>query len=205
MLYLTGVITLANADPDAKFKSEVCTKFAAAIKERISNLPASAEDVRDQLLQELELELVQDEINKATHRDLKDDLGRRLIASGFGQLISFGQPVDELVKESRKRRRIANAALTVALEYERFANELLAIRPLDTSVITNHISRWTERNVAIRRTALSTIAVTETFLLLAAWLIVFLTPVNWTVGIIVTIGVLAGGWWTYRRLDPHDN
>lgn len=196
---------MANADPDAKFKSEVCAKFAAAIKERMPNLPASAEDVRDQLLQELELELVQDEINKATHRDLKDDLGRRLIASGFGQLISFGQPVDELVKESRKRRRITNAALAVALEYERFANELLAIRPLDASVITNHISRWTERNVAIRRTALSTIAVTETFLLLAAWLIVLLTPVNWTVGIIVTIGVLVGGWWTYHRLDPHDH
>jgi hypothetical protein len=196
---------MASAESDIEFKSEICAKFAAVIKARIPNLPASIKDVRDHLLQDLELELVQDEIDRATHREFKDDLGRRLIASGFGQLISFGQPVDELVKESRQRRRITNAALTVALEYERFANELLAKRRPDTSVITNHFSRWDERNVRIRRTALSSIAVAESFLLLAAWLIVFLTPVHWTVGIVVTIGILVGGWWTYHRFDPHDH
>ena len=184
---------------------EPCAQFAAVIKVRIPNLPASVEDVRDQLLQHLELELVQDEIDRETHREFKDDLGRRLIASGFGRLISFGQPVDELVKESRQRRRITNAALTVAREYERFANELLVKRPPDTSIITDHFSRWNERNVRIRRTALSSIAVAETFLLLATWLTVLLTHVNWAVGIALTIGILVGGWWAYHRFDPHDH
>jgi hypothetical protein len=193
------------SDSDREFKLEICTQFAAAVKERIPSIPFSLDDIRDQLLRDLELELIQDEIDRVTNREAKDDLARLLATSAFGHLISFGQPVEELVKMSRQKRRIVNAIIAVTQEYELHAADLLKTPFPTTGAIANHYSRWAERSSRARRTALFNIACVDVVLVIITWLAALLTPLNWVLGLSITLGLVAGGWWTFHRFDPHDH
>jgi hypothetical protein len=193
------------SDSNREFKFEVCTQFAAGVKERIPSLPFSLDYVRDQLLRDLELELIQDEIDRVTNREVKDDLARRLGTLAFGHLISFAQPVEELVKMSRQKRRIVNALITVTQEYELYAADLLETPFPTTGAITNHYSRWAERSSRARRTALFNIACVAVVLVIVTWLAVLLTSLDWVLGLSITLGLAAGGWCAFHRFDPYDH
>lgn len=194
-----------DSDPDAELKVELCTQLADIINEREPGFWPNADVIRDQLLAELRRELLWDQPKLAELRKGQDELFKLMSTSAFGKLIVFGQPIDELVKDSRHRRRITNAAIAVAVEFEKYTAELKARPYVTVEAMVNHFSREAERSFQARHGAFIRICFWCFCVLVAIWLLVALTPMTWLVGLWASLGVPVGGWWAIRHFDPNDH
>jgi hypothetical protein len=191
-----------DADPDAELKTEICAQLAEIIINRVPGISEvfDVKSVQRDLLTGLQLELVQDKIDRQLHHREKDELFSLAARSAFGHLISFGKPVEELVKDGQLRRRILDAALVVAQDQERTYAGLIKSADYD---ITQEIESGTTRVVCARRRARSRAHSYFVVVVTGVWLAVAFTPLAWEYGVFMTIGAAGGTWWAKKSFNPY--
>jgi hypothetical protein len=188
-----------DADPDAELKLEICHKLAISLNERLPGVPGGIETIYKQLLSSLDLELVEDQIDRVLHRRDKDRLFHLAIRLAIGGLRVFGRPIDELAKEAKRRKRIMDAAMIVATETEEFFAGLMeAPRTYD---ITIGIERGTRRIVRARRLALIRAHLLFWSTVVVVSLAVTFTVLSWMYGLLITLVVGGLTWWSYRSFN----
>jgi hypothetical protein len=191
-----------DADPDAELKTEICAQLAEIIINRVPGISKifDVNSVQRHLLTGLQLELVQDTIDRRLQHREKDELISFAAKSAFGHLIAFGMPVEELVKDSKRRRRILDAALVVAEDEERTYAGLMKSADYD---ITQEIESGTTRAVRARRRARSRAHFYFVVVVTGVWLAVVFTPLAWEYGVFMTIGAAGGTWWAKKSFNPY--
>lgn len=190
-------------EKEERFRRELSRELARLIQQRIPDLPVPLEMIQRRVHTNLRSEMFEYDLTQRSPGKELAEIRESMMGSVLGIITHFGENIDELVSDERKRRRVVNAAVQAAADAEYDFIEMMREGP-DWD-ITASIERRT--NKIVRQHSIqhqvfvySSIAGVAILAIIAAFSLI---PWIWAVIIAVcwVIGVRAGT----RFLDIHDH
>lgn len=191
-------------DDDDKYRRYMSRKMAELIVQRLPGLTISVDLVEQQVYTNLLDELFDYDMTQRSPKKELDEIRDSIVKSLLGVLPTFGESIDELTEEGRKRRRIVNAAIRAAADAEYDFAEMIRVGVHNWDV-TGPIERRTTHIVRMNRLRLRIfmlLSITGVGLLGAA---VWLSWLSWITGIVTAVCWIIGVRSGTRLIDVHDH
>jgi len=190
-------------EKEEKFRRELSRELARLIQERLPDLPVPLELIQRRVHTKLRSEMLEYDLTQRSPNKELAEMREAITGSVLGILTHFGENIDELVDDERKRRRVTNAAIQAAADVEYDFIEMMREGP-DWD-ITASIERRT--NKVIRQHSIqhqvfvySSIAGVAILAVIAG-----LSLISWIVALIIAVGWVVGVRAGTRFLDIHDH
>jgi hypothetical protein len=190
-------------EKEEKFRRELSWELGRMIQERLPDLPVPLELIQRRVHTKLRSEMLEYDLTQRSPNKELAEMREAITGSVLGILTHFGENIDELVDDERKRRRVTNAAIQAAADVEYDFIEMMREGPNWNATAsierrTNKIVRQhsVQRQVFVYSSiaGVAILAVIAGFSLIS-WIVALIIAVGWV------IGVRAGT----RFLDIHDH
>jgi hypothetical protein len=197
-------------EKEERFRRDLSWELARLISQRLPDLPVPLEmvqcDVHTNLLEEmLEYDLTQ----RSPSKELAE-IRESIMGSVLGILTHFGENIDELVSDERKRRRVINAAVQAAADAEFNLIEMMREGP-DWD-LTASIERKTTiivRRHRLQRQVFAYVSIAGVgviaIIAILITIIVGFSLISWTAAVLIAVGWVIGVRSGTRFLDIHDH
>jgi hypothetical protein len=190
-------------EKEERFRRELSWKLARLIQQRLPDLPVPLEMVQRRVYTNLRSEMFEYDLTQRSPDKELAEIRESIMGSVLGILTHFGENIDELVSDERKRRRVSNAAVQAAADAEYDFIEMMREGP-DWD-ITASIERRT--NKIVRRHSIqhqvfvySSIAGVGIIAVIAAF-----SLISWIWAILIAVGWVIGLRSGTRFLDVHNH
>lgn len=190
-------------EKEEKFRRELSWELARLIQRRLPDFPVPLELIQRRVHTKLRSEMLEYDLTQRSPNKELAEMHEAITGSVLGILTHFGENIDELVDDERKRRRVTNAAIQAAADAEYDFIEMMREGP-DWD-ITASIERRT--NKVIRQHAIqhqvfvySSIAGVAILAVIAG-----LSLISWIVALTIAVGWVVGVRAGTRFLDIHDH
>jgi uncharacterized protein YhaN len=186
-----------------KFRQELSWELARLIQGRLPDLPVPLGLIQRRVHTKLRSEMLEYDLTQRSPNKEMAEMREAITGSVLGILTHFGENIDELVDDERKRRRVTNAAIQAAADAEYDFIEMMREGP-DWDA-TASIERRT--NKVIRQHSIQNQVFVYSSIAGVAILAVIagLSLISWIVALIIAAGWVIGIRAGTRFLDIHDH
>ncbi len=190
-------------EKEEKFRRELSWELARLIQGRLPDLPVPLELIQRRVHANLRSEMLEYDLTQRSPSKELAEMREAVTGSVLGILTHFGENIDELVDDERKRRRVTNAAIQAAADAEYDFIEMMREGP-DWD-ITASIERRT--NKVVRQHSIQQQVFVYSSIAGVAILAVIagLSLISWIVALIIAVGWVIGIRAGTRFLDIHDH
>jgi hypothetical protein len=105
-------------EKEERFRRELSAKMARMIQQRLPGLPVPLEMIQRHVYSNLTSEMFEYDLTQRSPDKELAEIRESIASSVLGILTHFGENIEDLVSDERKRRRVVNAAIEAAADAE---------------------------------------------------------------------------------------
>jgi hypothetical protein len=190
-------------EKEEKFRRELSWELGRMIQERLPDLPVPLELIQRRVHTKLRSEMLEYDLTQRSPNKELAEMREAITGSVLGILTHFGENIDELVDDERKRRRVTNAAIQAAADVEYDFIEMMREGPnWDATASIERRTNKIVRQHSVQRQVFvySSIAGVAILAVIAGF-----SLISWIVALIIAVGWVIGVRAGTRFLDIHDH